>query len=67
MNSWKLQRKGGGREVQMLVTLKIRLLELNESSDSEAQGQTGSVQKPTGQLGNSSRRARFLKSESRGA
>lgn len=46
--------------MQMLVTLKIRLLEWNEFSDSEAQGQTESVQKPTGQLGNSSRRAPFF-------
>lgn len=45
----------------MLVTLKISLSESNESSESEAQGQTGSVHKPTGQLGDSRRRARFLK------
>lgn len=50
----------------MLVTLKIRLSQSNESSESTAQGQTGSVHKPTGQLGDSRHRARFLR-ETRGA
>lgn len=47
--------------MQMLVTLKIRLSESNESSESAAQGQTESVHKPTEQLGDFRRHARFLK------
>lgn len=43
----------------MLVSLKIRLSESNESSESAAQRQSGSGQKPTEQLENSSLRAGF--------